>query len=508
MTAALPRLDHSLLETIRHARSTVVDVPVDDLLVLPELAVQFGTGALLRGFVDDFIHRANQKGHFAGRIVAVASTGSVRDRALNEQDGLYTLVVEGIVQGERVAERRIISALSRAISAVDEWQAVLELARSPALQYVFSNTTEVGIVADAESRRDDAPPKSFPAKLTRFLYERATAFEYETARGLTVIPCELVEDNGIKLREIVGTIAARWQLGDEFTRWLDSAVPFCNTLVDRIVPGAPRETNARPLAELLGYEDAMLTCCEPYRLFAIEGDDALRAKLAWAKVDDGIIIAPDIAPYRKRKVHLLNGAHSLLTCVALPLGCETVLDAINQPSIDRFVRRAMLDEIAPMVEAEGAMAFAEAVLDRFRNPFIKHALVDITLQATMKMKVRVVPIVHKFIERTGTVPQSLAFGFAAYLSFMQGRFQASRRERGLPVPADDQADTLVAYWGDAAEDASASVGEVVWAICHDTNLWGVDLTMLPGFCEAVADHLWRMRSTGMGAALEHHLASS
>jgi tagaturonate reductase len=508
LTAALPRLDRSLLDTIRRERAGVVDVPTDELLDLPEVAVQFGTGALLRGFVDDFIHRANQKALFAGRIVAVASTGSVRDRALNEQDGLYTLVVEGIVRGQRVQERRIISSLSRAISAVDDWSAVLELARKPELQYVFSNTTEVGIVPDLESAKDDAPPRSFPAKLTRFLFERGRASNYDTARGLTVIPCELIENNGAKLREIVNAIAARWELGGEFIAWLDSSVPFCNTLVDRIVPGSPRAENAKPLAELLGYDDAMLTCCEPYSLFAIEGDASLAEKLTWAKVDAGIVIAPDIAPYRKRKVHLLNGAHSLLTCAALPLGCETVLDAISQPSIHRFVRGAMMDEIAPMVEAEGAVEFAEAVLDRFQNPFIRHALIDITLQATMKMKVRVVPIAQKYIERTGNVPQSLAFGFAAYLLFMQGRYQAHRREQGLSVPADDQAEKLKSLWGNVADDTSLPVGEVVWAICRDSALWGIDLTTLPGFCEAVADHLWRMRTQGMGAALEHHLTSS
>jgi tagaturonate reductase len=220
------------------------------------------------------------------------------------------------------------------------------------------------------------------------------------------------------------------------------------------------------------------------------------------------VVAPDIAPYRKRKVHLLNGAHSLLVCVALPLGCETVLDAISQPAINRFVRNAMMNQIAPMVEADGAEEFGEAVLDRFQNPFIKHALVGITLQATMKIRVRVVPIIQKSIERTGTVPQSLAFGFASYLLFMQGRFQASRREQGLPVPVDDQADRLHSLWSVVPDDAGAPVGELVRSVCRDASLWGIDLTTLPGFCEAVADHLWRMRSQGMGAALERHLAST
>ncbi len=508
MSTVRPRLNRALLDTIRRERGDVLSTPDDALLDLPERAVQFGTGALLRGFIDDFLHRANQQGLFGGRIVAVASTGSVRDRALNEQDGLYTLVVEGIEKGQPVEERRIISSVSRALSAVDEWPAVLAVAREPLIQYVFSNTTEVGIAHDSESGADDMPPRSFPAKLTRFLYERAQAFEFDAARGVTVIPCELIENNGDRLREIVLALAKRWSLGSTFAEWIEQSVPFCNTLVDRIVPGAPRDANVERLSGLLGYEDAMLTCCEPYRLFAIEGDAALRERMTWTAADAGILVAPDIAPYRQRKVHLLNGPHSLLSVAALPMGCETVLDAMSQPALARFVRHAMLDEIAPMLEVEGAPAFGEAVLDRFRNPQIRHALIDITLQATMKMRVRVVPMVERNIARTGRVPQSLAFGFAAYLLFMQGRIQASRREQGLSVPVDDQGARLQSSWASVPEDPRAPTGELVWSVFRDTALWGTDLTALPGFTEAVADHLWRMRGNGMAEALDHHLASN
>jgi tagaturonate reductase len=508
VSTALPRLDRAHLATARSERGNAIAIPDDAQLDLPERAVQFGTGALLRGFIDDFLHRANQQGKFGGRIVAIASTGSVRDRALNEQDGLYTLVVEGIDKGKRVEEIRIISSVSRALSAVDEWPAVLAVAREPLIEYVFSNTTEIGIAHDTESGKDDMPPRSFHAKLTRFLYERAQAFEFDDARGVTVIPCELIENNGDRLKEIVLALAKRWSLGSTFAEWIERSVPFCNTLVDRIVPGAPRDENVQRLEGVLGYDDKMLTCCEPYRLFAIEGDAALKSRMTWTSADDGIIVAPDIAPYRQRKVHLLNGPHSLLSVVALPMGCETVLDAMSQPALARFVRHAMLDEIAPMLEAEGAAEFAEAVQDRFRNPFIRHALIDITLQATMKMRVRVVPIVERNITRTGRVPQSLAFGFAAYLHFMQGRFQALRREQGLSVPADEQGGKLQSYWASMPDDSRAPTGELVWTIFRDTALWGIDLTALPGFTEAVADHLWRIRAEGMTDALDHHLASS
>jgi tagaturonate reductase len=502
---AVDQLRRSLLDRVRAERKGVVSVPDAALLDPPERIVQFGTGALLRGLIDDFIHRANVAGKFGGRIVAIASTGSARDRALREQDGLYTLVVEGIERGERVEQARIISSVSRALSAADQWGDVLAVARSPLIEYVFSNTTEVGIVADDESLAGDSPPKSFPAKLTRFLYERGRAFDFDAARGVTVIPCELIEDNGARLRDIVLAIARRWELGDAFSAWLDAAVPFCNTLVDRIVPGTPRPENLGRLRGMLGYDDALLTCCEPYCLFAIEGDERLAKRMTWTSVDAGIVVARDIAPYRKRKVHLLNGAHSLLAPVALAMGSETVLDAMSQPEIARFVRHAMLQEIAPTLDVADAAEFAEAVLDRFRNPFIKHALIDIMLQATMKMRVRVVPTVDRFIARTGRVPESLAFGFAGYLAFMEGGIQAARRAKGLPVPADEQSSRLGAFWNSVPEDGSAPVADLVAAIGSDTALWGVDLTSLYGFCDAVAEHLQRIRSQGMPAALAHHV---
>ena len=503
MTSSLPRLNRELLAGLRNPDAGVVEIPSEKLLDLPEIAVQFGTGALLRGFIEDFLHRANEQGLFGGRVVAIGSTGSTRDRALNEQDGLYTLVVEGIERGERIEQKRIISSLSRALSAVDEWDAVLALARSPELGFVFSNTTEVGIVADEQSLFDDAPPKSFPAKLTRFLYERAVAHDFSASSGLVVIPCELIESNGAKLRDMVLEIANRWKVDARFAEWIDAAVPFCNTLVDRIVPGFPRAEEAEALSVQLGYSDEMMTCCEPYRLFAIEAPAAVHAQLGWTAADEGIIVASDIAPYRQRKVHLLNAPHTLLACVALPMGHETVRDAITDAALHKFLRGAMLDEIAPMLDVEGADTFADAVLDRFRNPFIRHALADITLQGTMKMKVRVVPIVDRYIAQRGEVPQALAFGFAAFLAFMDGTFQSRRVAAGLAVPADNHAERLRAAWCAAGSDVSA----LVRAVASDVTLWDADLTGLPGWCDAVAEQLGRIRSVGIAAALDQHLSS-
>ena len=493
-------------------------VPAEDqhLLALPEKAVQFGTGAFLRGFVDYFVDAANRAGRFGGRVVAVGSTGSGRDRVLEAQDGLYTLAVQGRAAGEVVEEHRVIASVSRALSARTEWDAVLAVARSPELELVFSNTTEVGIALDEGDAYDAAPPRSFPGKLTRFLHERALAFDHDPARGVVVIPCELIEDNGPRLKAIVVALAERWALGARFVAWLDAAVPFCSTLVDRIVPGAPAAAEAERLANALGYDDALLTTCEPYRLFAIQGDAALGARLSFAEADPGVVVTDDVGPYRERKVRLLNGTHTAMVPAALLMGCETVREAVEHPVVGALVRRILFDEIVPTLDAPGADAFARDVLDRFANPFIRHALFDITLQATMKTRVRLVPTIRRYVERTGHPPPGLAFGFAAYLLFLRGELQARRAAAGLPVPADDQAPRVRAAWMDVtrAEAGVAPAGAIpddmapqvaaalVERVLADTSLWDADLTQVPGFGVSVTASLLSMLRDGVPAALD------
>ena len=467
-----------------------------DASLLPERAVQFGTGAFLRGFVDDFIHRANERGLFNGRIVAIGSTGSKRDRALNEQDGLYTLVVRGVERGEVVDDRHVVRSLSRALSAVDDWAQVLELARSPEIEVVFSNTTEVGIALGESDQFSDAPPSSYPAKLTRFLFERARAFGF-SGHGLVVIPCELIENNGDTLRSIVLALASRWALDERFAPWLAADVRFCNTLVDRIVPGSPSPAEAERLAEELGYDDAMLTCCEPYRLFAIEGDATLRARLPWAAADPSIIVARDIAPYRARKLYILNGAHTIFAPIVILLGHETVFEAMEQPEIVAIVRQAVFNEIVPTLRVDGAAEFAEAVIDRFRNPFIQHALLDITLQATMKVRYRIVPSIVRYMEQRGEVPLALAFGFAAFLLF-------KRDQTPEQIRPDANEGAIRAAWDQHPE----SVHVVVQEICANTELWGTDLTALSGFVDRVGDYLSEMRSQGIIAAMPGGLTTT
>lgn len=495
------RLSPALVRDI--PSSTDVALPSADRLSLPERAVQFGTGALLRGLVDAILDDANARGHFGGRVVMIGSTGSGRDRAINEQGGLFTLVTQGLVDGAARRDCRVVASVSRALSAASQWDDVLRCAESPELELVFSNTTEVGIVLDAQDAARDpapAPPRSFPGKLTAFLLHRGRWCGLDPALAPVVIPTELIEANGDRLRELVLTLASRWGASPELLAWLGE-VRFCNTLVDRIVPGAPSGALAEELRSTLPYDDGMITVCEPYRLFAIEGDAALSERLRFAADEPGVVVAESITPYRLRKVRLLNGAHTSLVPLALLAGCVTVREAVTHPLVGGFLRSALLDEIVPSVDAPGAEAFAHDVLARFANPFLEHQLWDIALQGTTKFRVRVVPSIVDYVRVTGSVPRALALGFAGFLAFQRGTMQDARRAAGGSVPADDAGEPIRLRWRDVAATPE-SLATFVGAICGDEGLWGTDLGAIPGFTSAVAEHLSVVLEQGAVKAIE------
>lgn len=506
--ADVPILNRSLLTSGTFLPRAAVSVPDRRILDLPERAVQFGTGGFLRGFVEYFIDNANTAGAFNGRVVAVSTTGSGRDERLRSQDCLYTLAVQGVEHGTAVRDYRIIGSLSRAISAMENWDGVLEVATNPDLAVVFSNTTEVGIVLDENDSPDMKPPRSFPGKLAAFLFHRAEHFEFDAGKGVTIVPCELIEDNGERLREIVIALSERWSLGQRFIDWIDAAVPFCNTLVDRIVPGTPPSGQLEEIAGSLGYNDGMLTVCEPYRLFAIEKSRGSEDALSWAHADPGILLTDSVTPYRERKVRLLNGGHTILVPLSLLCGRETVFDAVDDENIGHFLRLAMLEEIAPSLDVPEADEFALDVLERFGNPFIEHSLLGITLHGTAKMAVRVVPSIVAYTERMAHAPSALAFGFAGYLLFMRGDVQTALRAAGGNVPPDDAGQQVTESWSLPGEDGSISMARrVTDAVCSNDKLWGTDLRKVDGFSDAVASHLAAMLKDGVDLALDEYLKS-
>ena len=497
-------LSLSVVADLDVARGTSPQV-VPSLQKLPERAVQFGTGAFLRGFVDVFIDQANRRGQFLGRLVAVGSTGSGRDRAFGDQDGLYTLIVAGVRDGMVVNERRIIQSVSRAVSASSHWGKVLEIARDSEVRVVFSNTTEAGIALDERDRDVDALPNSYPAKLARFLLERATTFAYAPSAGVVVLPCELIEDNGTKLEALVREQATRWQLGEMFDAWLSSAVRFCNTLVDRIVPGTPDPAEHARISSELGYDDALLTVAEPYALFAIEGDSALAERLGFVDPDGVIRIVPDIRPYRERKVRLLNGTHTAMAALGLLSGMSTVFEAMNSPALAPLLQQLARQDIAPMLDVPEAAAFAETVLQRFANSEVRHRLTDIASQGTLKWKVRLLPMLRRHAEASNVLPASLVLALAAQLYLSHPAERSRRAAVGVAAFTDDNGELVYTHWlssGAAGPDVCrTNVSAFVDSVLGDRLLWDTDLRDIERLASCLTESLQRLLTNGAQALL-------
>ncbi|HET6569761.1 MAG TPA: tagaturonate reductase, partial [Rhodothermales bacterium] len=446
---------------------------------LPEKVVQFGSGRFVRGFIEYFIDRANRQGLFGGRVVVVQSTGSGRSNTLDEQDGLYTLVVQGLEDGQPVQTHAVISSISRAIPANEDWEAVLACARDPEIICVISNTTEVGIVLDETDRPDMNPPRSFPGKLTAFLHERAQAFSFAPESGVAVLPCELIEQNGDVLRGIVLDLARQWGLGEAFIAWISEHCPFCNALVDRIVTGTPAEPVLHRHWDELGYVDDLLTITEVYRLWAVQGDEDLKRRLPFLSADPGIVVAADITPYRDLKVRILNGTHTVMVPLSFLAGNETVLQSMQDPLVSDFIRGVMLEEIVPSLDLPEAQAaaFARDVLDRFGNPFLEHLLLNITFQSTTKVRHRVVPSLLGSYRKEQRLPRRILLGFAAYLLFMRGVVKEDGTvygERGgerYPIN-DDHASFFLERWRDVDPSDESQVRGLVEGVCADGSLWG------------------------------------
>lgn len=490
--------------TIKNIEHDAVTLPDEALFELPEKVLQFGTGVLLRGLPDYFIDKANRQGLFNGRVVIVKSTSQGDTSSFEKQDGLYTLCIRGIENGQKVEENVINASISRVLTATEDWQAVLECAHNQSLQIIISNTTEVGIQLVQEDIRLH-PPKSFPGKLLAFLYERFKAFGGSTASGMVIVPTELIPDNGKKLESIVLELAHLNSLEDAFIEWLEKANRFCNSLVDRIVPGKPDGATLQQLESELGYGDALLTMSEVYRLWAIEGDEQVKEVLSFAKADTGVVIAHNIDSYRELKLRLLNGTHTLSCGVAFLAGCDTVQQAMNDTSVSSYITNLMQQEIAPAipypVDLTVARDFGDKVLDRFRNPHIRHQWLSITMNYSSKMKMRCIPVLLRHYETTTVPPALFATGFAAYLCFMRAVTKKDNQYYGeyngqSYLIQDDQAELFYRRW------AGLSVHALVAEVLGDQTFWGADLLALPGWREAVLEKLNLILNGGMKEALE------
>lgn len=471
----------------------------DSLFSLPEKVLQFGTGVLLRGLPDYFIDKANRLGIFNGRVIVVKSTEGGDTTAFEKQDGLYTLCIRGLDNGKPVEENIINASISRVLSAPSQWNEILECASLPHLKIVISNTTEVGLQLVKENINQQ-PPVSYPAKLLAFLFERFRAFDGIPGSGMLIIPAELIVDNGKKLQSIVLKLANINGLGDTFIQWLQKENYFCSSLVDRIVPGKPEKDKKEKWETALGYQDELMAVAEVYRLWAIEGDNYVRSVLSFAEADEGVIIAPNIDLFRELKLRMLNATHTLSCGIAFLSGFETVRHAMQSNWMSSYINNTMMDEIAPAipypVDIKAAREYGAKVLDRFRNEYIEHQWINITLQYTSKLIMRVVPVLKQYYQLFQSPPVNIATGFAAWLLFMRSTRKEGDHYLGIclgkeyPIK-DDSAELLYNYW-------IKQKGELeIASIMGNTSLWGDDLHNLPGFSSAVSQILNQMLEMGV-----------
>jgi tagaturonate reductase len=490
--------------TLKNITADALVVPDEALFELPEKVLQFGTGVLLRGLPDYFIDKANRQSIFNGRVVVVKSTSHGDTSAYDKQDGLYTLCVRGLQNGEKVEENIINSSISRVINAQDGWEKILECAHHEAMQVIISNTTEVGIQLINEDIRKH-PPVSFPGKLLAFLYERYVAFGGSKQSGMVIVPTELIPDNGKKLEAIVLELAHLNSLDEGFIEWLEGCNHFCNSLVDRIVPGKPDAAMLTGLENSFGYKDDLITMSEVYCLWAIEGDEQVKNILSFAQADEGVVITPDIGMYRELKLRLLNGTHTLSCGAAYLAGFETVKQAMDSETFSSFVAHLMQHELAPAipytVDLATAQDFGTKVLDRFRNPHIKHNWISITVQYSSKMKMRCIPLLQKHYEKDSIPPEAFALGFAAYLQFMKPVVKKGEKYYGEWAGKeyeiqDDRAEIFYKRWQTMNE------AEVLEEVLKEVAFWGIDLTLLPGFVQSVCDKRIQIQQQGVMAAIE------
>lgn len=474
---------------------------------LPPVGIlQIGDGNFLRAFADWMIDVANEAGLLNARIVIAPPRSAGIVERLNGQDGLFTVLVRGIQNGAPVNTRRIVRCVTGGVNPRHHPEALLTHARNPQTRFVISNTTEAGITYVEQPHHPNQWPRSFPAQAATLLWERFQTLGGGPKTGLLFLPTELIEANGVTLRDIVLRHANNWALPQAFSDWVKQDNHFLNTLVDRIVPGYPA-TEADNLFAELGYTDALLVAAEPFHLWVIEGPPALADEFPLHKAGLNVIWTEDLKPYRASKVRILNGGHTASVLAAFCGGLDTVGEMMNHAVTADFLRRVVFEEIVPFVplpEAE-RRHYAESVLERFANPSIRHELLSIALNSVSKWKVRVLPSVLDYANQHGNAPAGLAFSLAALLWFYRGQFDAAgefigQRETGAYPIRDDRAvlEIFAAAWREPVNVAST--------LLADKRLWGMDLTSVPELTTRVGDALDRIATVGLMPALADLLA--
>lgn len=473
----------------------------------PIRVVQFGEGNFLRAFADYMIDVANEKGvtDMGVAVVKPIQFGSLE--LFEKQDNLYTVVLRGQQDGKTVNDARLVTCVEKAVDAFNQYDEYAALAKLDTLKIVISNTTEAGIVFDPADKMELNPPLTFPGKLTKMLYERYQAFSGSEDKGLVIIPCELIEHNGDKLRECVLRLIDTWKLDAGFKAWVEQTCTFCCTLVDRIVTGFPRDSFDE-VCQQLGYVDNLVDTAEPFGLWVIESGRDISAEFPLDQAGLPVVFTDDQTPYRERKVRILNGAHTGSVLAAYLCGFEFVGQMMKDSLMRKYVETLVIDEIVPTVKLprEEVLAFANSVFERFENPFIKHRLLDISLNSVSKWKARLLPTFRDQYHEKKALPKLLTFSFAALTAF----YNTSKLEDGVlkaqsegrEYQIKDDAAVLEFF---AKHSGKVSDRELVQAFASQESFWGEDLTKYSGFVDTVAAYLDQIKASGMKNIVENLL---
>jgi len=463
---------------------------------LPIKIVQFGEGNFLRAFIGYAFQELNKAVNFNAGIAVVQPIDKGLVSMLNDQDGLYTLFMKGIKKGKEIQDIELISNIVKSVDPYANFNDYLSLAKEESLEFMISNTTEAGIAYVASDTVEMQPPSSFPAKLTVLLYERFKHFKGDTSKGLTIIPCELINHNSETLKDIILKYISDWNLGNDFNTWILESNSFHSTLVDRIVPGYPKDEIQNYNAQL-DYQDNLIVAAEAFLLWVIEGGNDLKAKLPFSKTNLDVKIVDDMQPFRTRKVRILNGAHTAMVPFSILYGNKTVKQSVDNTFTGEFINKAVFNEIIDTLDMDRneLNSFADEIFDRFRNPFIIHNLSSIALNSVSKFTVRVLPSLLEYVKIHNKVPTNLTYAFAALLRFYKGSWN------GETLPVQDSDDIIAKFsdiWksNDYLEVAKNSLGI--------QEYWGEDLTKIDNLTEAVALALKEIDTNGIEAGFVNY----
>lgn len=469
----------------------------------PVKVLQFGEGNFLRGFVDYMIDIANEKGEFDGDIVLVKPIEFGTLDRFHAQESQYTVSLRGIVDGEATIQNRIVTSVTDVVAAHEEYEKYSAFAKLDTLRYIVSNTTEAGIVYDENDKLEMCPPVSFPGKLAKFLYERYKHFDGALDKGLVMLPVELIDDNGIHLKECVLKQADNWNLEEGFKTWLNEACIFCSTLVDRIITGYPRGEDEK-LWEEWGYRDELIVTGEPFALWVIECPKDISGEFPLDKAGLPVIYTDNQKPYKQRKVRILNGAHTSFVLASYLAGNDIVLESMQDKTVFNFMHKTIFDEVIPTLSLpkKDLVDFAEAVITRFNNPYVKHALLSISLNSVSKWRARCMPSFLGYIELNKKLPEHLTFSLAALMAFYKG---TEIRDKALIGHRDGQEYNIMddmAVLEFFAANSEKPSGEFAQNFLSNVDFFGQDLTEIDGLVDTVAGYLDEIATKGMRKTLE------